>query len=72
MRFYEVLVEDINPCGGDKHGKKELIEIEAESPEAYVRENARYPIMEISKNSSGDTVITTGDGGYMVRYTFLG
>ena len=71
MTEYEVFIEDINPCGGEKHGKKELIEVEAESPEAYVKENGRVPIMEILTNSNGDTVIVTGDGsGNMVRYTF--
>ena len=71
MTEYEVFIEDINPCGGEKHGKKELIDVEAESPEAYVKENGRFPIMEILTNSNGDTVIVTGDGsGNMVRYTF--
>ena len=71
MTGYEVFIEDINPCGGEKHGKKELIEVEAESPEAYVKENGRFPIMETFTNSNGDTVIVTGDGsGNMLRYTF--
>lgn len=64
---------DINPCGGSKYSKKEIIEAEAVSPEAYVKENGRFPILEIAKNSSGDVVITTGDGkGNLVRYTFTG
>lgn len=68
---YEVFIEDINPCGENQHSKKEIIEIEAECPEAYVRENGRFPILEITKNSSGDVVISTGDGsGNIVRYTF--
>ena len=71
MNEYEVFIEDINSCGGEQYAKKELIEVEAESPEAYVRENGRFPIIEIAENSKGDTVITTGDGnGNFVRYTF--
>ena len=71
MNEYEVFIEDINACGGEQYAKKELIEIEAESPEAYVKENGRFPIIDISKNTSGDTVITTGDGsGNFVKYTF--
>lgn len=71
MHEYEVFVETIDPCGGEKHAKKELIEVEAESPEAYVRENGRYPILDMARNQRGDTVVTTGDGrGSMVRYTF--
>ena len=71
MNEYEVFVEDINSCGGEQHAKKELIEVEAESPESYVEENGRFPILDITKKANGDTVITTGDGkGYMIRYTF--
>ena len=71
MKEYEVYVETINPCGGEKYGKKEMIEVEAVSPEAYVEENGRYPVLDMCKNSAGDTVITTGDGnGHVIRYTF--
>ena len=71
MNDYEVFIEDINSCGSEQHAKKELIEIEADSPEAYVKENGRFPIMDISKKANGDTVIITGDGnGNFTKYTF--
>ena len=71
MNEYEVFVEDINACGGEQHARKELLEVEAVSPEAYVKENGRFPILEISQNANGDTVILTGDGaGNFLRYTF--
>ena len=71
MNEYEVFIEDINSCGGEQYAKKELIEVEAESPEAYVKENGRFSILDISENAYGDTVITTGDGnGNFVKYTF--
>jgi len=71
MNEYEVFVEDINACGGSQYAKKDVIEVEAESPEAYVKENGRFPILEIGENADGDTVITTGDGnGNFVKYTF--
>ena len=71
MNEYEIFIEDINSCGGEQYAKKELIEVEAASPEAYVKENGRFPIMDISKNAGGDTVIITGDGnGNFVKYTF--
>lgn len=48
-----------------------IIEAEAESPEAYVKEHGIFPVMDVSKNTSGDVIITTGDSkGYIVRYTF--
>ncbi len=71
MNFYEVFVEDINPCGGSQYAKKDLIEVEAESPEAYVKEHGRFPIIDVSVCANGDTVINTGDGaGNFVKYTF--
>jgi hypothetical protein len=71
MNEYEVFIEDINSCGGEQYAKKELIEVEVDTPEAYVKENSRFPIIDISKNTDGDTVITTGDGcGNFLRYTF--
>lgn len=73
MNEYEVLVETINPCGGERHAKKEFLEVTAESPEQYVAENGIYPVMSTGKNPEGDVIITTGDGkGSMVRYTFPG
>ena len=71
MNEYEVFIEDINSCGGEQHAKKELIEVEAASPEAYVKANGRFPIIDISQNANGDTESTTGDGnGNFLRYTF--
>ena len=71
MNEYEIVIEEINPCGGSAHARKSIIEAEANSPESYVKENGRFPVIDISKNTNGDTVITTGDGkGNFVRYTF--
>lgn len=71
MHEYEIFIEEINPCGGEKHSKKDLIEAEAASPEAYVKENGRFPVLETIENENGDIVIVTGDGqGSFVRYTF--
>ena len=53
MKEYEILIETINPCGGERHAKKEIIEAECESPEAYVKENATYPIMDNTKTAQG-------------------
>ena len=71
MNEYEVFIEDINACGGEQYAKKELIEVETDSPEEYVKKNGRFPILNITKNSDGDTVIITGDGkGNFLKYTF--
>ena len=71
MNEYEVFIEEINPCGGEKYANKQIIEVEAESPDAYVEENKRYPVMEKIEMANGDVVIVTGNGkGNLVRYTF--
>ena len=71
MHEYELLIETINPCGGEAHAKKEFKEVFAESPESYVAQNGRYPVIDSGKNAAGDSVITTGDGkGILIRYTF--
>ena len=71
MAEFEVLIETINPCGGQRHAKKEFLEVEAESPEAYVAAHSQYPVIDSCRNADGDTVITTGDGkGNLTRYTF--
>ena len=41
MHEYELLIETINPCGGEAHAKKEFKEVFAESPESYVAQNGR-------------------------------
>ena len=58
MKEYELLIQTINPCGGEAHDKKEFLEVEAESPEAYVKANAAYPIMDSVVKPDGDVVIT--------------
>ena len=50
MHEYEIFIENINPCGGEQYSKKTLIEAEAASPEAYVKENGRFPILESTRN----------------------
>ena len=71
MKKYEILVERINPCGGDAHEQKEIIEAACETPESYIKENALYPVIDRAQTTTGDMLIVTGDGkGSMIRYTF--
>lgn len=43
----------INPCGGAKRSTKEFIEVETDSPAAYVKENGQFPIMESLVDTAG-------------------
>ena len=71
MNEYEVYVEESTPCGGSKYAKSEFFEVEADSPEAYVRVNGKWPILDIGRNGDGELFITTGDcAGNLIKYTF--
>lgn len=70
MNNYEVLIEHINPCGGRKHAIREIIEVDAESPLAYVQANMRYPVIEEFKEDGNVVIVTGNECGYMDRYTF--
>lgn len=71
MNEYEIVIEEITPCGGSKHAIRSFAEAEAESPRAYVEENKRLPILEEIANDDGSILIRTGnEAGYKVNYTF--
>ena len=71
MNESELIIEEINPCGGSAHARKTILEVEADSPESYVKEDGRFPILETVENADGSLLIITGDGaGYFIRYTF--
>lgn len=69
--IYEVTVEDMTPCGGEKYAIRQILEIKAESPMAYVMEHKRFPNVESFTNEQGDTVIIASNPvGYRTKYTF--
>ena len=71
MREYEVAIESMTPCGGSRHAIREFQEILTDDPVEYVRQNGRYPILEITRDDKGDVLIITGDTkGYRIHYTF--
>lgn len=71
MPYYEILIENMTPCGGEQHAIRELVETEAESPMAYVMANKLFPDVESHINENGETVITASNPvGYKTRYTF--
>ena len=69
--IYEVTIENITPCGGEKYAVRQILEVEAESPMQYVMENKLFPDVEAVKSSDGETVIIASNpAGYRTRYTF--
>ena len=59
MKEYEIIIETINPCGGDRHSQQEIVEAKIESPEAFVKEKGRFPIIDKIENPDGGVVIVT-------------
>ena len=71
MKEYEIVIENMTPCGGATHAIRDFVEAELESPEAYAATHSQYPIIDQTVNDDGDTVITTGnEAGYITKYTF--
>lgn len=69
--LYEVTIEDMTPCGGEKYAIRQILEIEAESPMAYVQANKRFPNVTETTNANGDPVIIASNPvGYRTKYTF--
>ena len=56
MKEYEIIIETINPCGGDRHSQQEIVEAKIESPEAFVKEKGRFPIIDKIENPDGGVV----------------
>lgn len=70
MKEYELCIEAMNPCGGKEYARREIMDVETDSPENWVKANAPLPILDIAE-ADGSIIITTGDGhGYITKYMF--
>lgn len=65
MKEYEIIIETINPCGGDRHSQQEIVEAKIESPEAYVKEKGRFPIIDKIENPDGGVC----DGKRIIKWS---
>ena len=71
MAEHELFIEKIRPCGEAKDSQKQVVEIDIECPDEYVRENSSFPVIEKTVADNGDVQFITGDHmGNMVKYTF--
>ena len=70
MAEYEIIIESMTPCGGSKYAVRNIVEAEAESPEAYVEQHKRFPIRDITRTETGVVITTGNESGYVDRYTF--
>ena len=71
MTEYEVFIETMTACGGAEYAKQEFMDIECASPEQWVRDNGRWPIVSMENLPGGVTVILTRDcAGNAIRYSF--
>ena len=53
MKEYEIIIETINPCGGDRHSQQEIVEAKIESPEAYVKEEDFQSLIRLRIPTAG-------------------
>ena len=68
---YDVLIENINPCGGEKHAIRTFQEVETDDPVEWVRKSAKFPVIDTSRNPRGDIIVVSANGrSYIDRYTF--
>ena len=71
MTEYEVSVEEVTPCGGTQHARRSVREIETDCPEAWVKGNSPFPVLDIIDCENGDIKIITGsDAGYRTTFIF--
>lgn len=69
--LYEITAEYITPCGGEKYARREILEVEAESPMEYVEARRLYPNVRLLRADGNETVIIASNpAGYQTRYTF--
>ncbi len=68
---YDVLIENINPCGGEKHAIRTFQEVEADDSVEWIMQNAKFPVVDTSRTPRGDIIAVSANGrGYIDRYTF--
>ena len=71
MTEYELIIENMTPCGKEHYAIREFKEVCTDDPVEYIRQNGRYPITDVIKKEDGDILIITGTpAGYISRYTF--
>lgn len=67
---YEVFIESTVPCDRDDSKKREIVQTN-KTPDEFLQEFARFPVIARITTESGETIVTTGDGsGNTIRYRF--
>jgi hypothetical protein len=69
MREFEVTIESMTPCGGEKHARREIQEIETNDPMEWVREQTKAENITLVSDYKG-YVIVAEQHGYVKRFTF--
>ena len=72
MKEYEILIETINPCGGESHAKKEIIEAECcpDHIHMLVKIPPKYSIAEIVGYLKGKSALMIFDRHANLKYRY--
>ena len=71
MHEYEIIHEITNACGGPGRAETDIIEVEAESPEAYLKSVHSEDFEKaVKEEKDGEVVYTLALGAVTHKYTF--
>lgn len=70
MELYEIVIEAMNPCGGEEYRSISITEAELDDPVRYVREHTDEGDIESETLPGGSVRVTWSHGGYKKRFTF--
>ena len=70
MAHYEIIIESINPCGGDEYSDIRIVESDIQDPVEYVKRHTVCGELTQQEMPDGSIVIILNEKGYIKRFTF--
>ena len=68
---YEVLVEEMNPCGGAAHSIKHFMDVETDDPENYVRQSLKGKAeLTVDRKADGAVTVYVSCNGLTQKFIF--
>lgn len=70
MAFYEIVLEEMNPCGGEAYRSVHITEADTDDPVQYVRTHTDEGDIQSETLPGGSVQVTWSHRGYTKRFTF--